>query len=92
MPRLKVQEQARQRGLNLSQLQAAVNKRLDKPVAMGTMRRYWYATKDGKETGPPIELVDLHLMGTIARALGVTLGDLINADELGQARAALLAA
>lgn len=92
MARLRVQEQARDRGLNLSQLQAAVNRRLDKPVAMGTMRRYWYSTKDGKEYGPPIELVDLHLLGTIARALGVSLSELVNEEELGQARAALLAA
>lgn len=92
MARLRVQERARERGLNLSQLHAAVNKRLDQPVAMGTMRRYWHASRDGKEHGPPIELVDLHLLGTIARALGVGLSELMNEEELGQARAALLAA
>lgn len=92
MSRLRVQAVARERGLNLSLLHAAVNKRLEKPVAMGTMRRYWYATKDGKEIGTPIELVDLHLLGTIARALEVRLCDLVNEDELGQVRAALLAA
>jgi hypothetical protein len=92
MARLKVRSVAQERGLNLSTLQAVVNKRLDKPVAMGTMRRYWYSTKDGKETGDPIELVDLHLLGTIAKALGVRLSDLMNEDELGQMRAALHAA
>jgi hypothetical protein len=92
MARLRVQEQARERGLNLSQLHAAVNKRLDLPVAMGTMRRYWYSTKDGKEYGPPIELVDLQLLGTIARALGVGLSDLLNEEELGQWAPGLAAA
>jgi hypothetical protein len=92
MARLKVRSVAQERGLNLSTLQAAVNKRLDKPVAMGTMRRYWYSTKDGKEVGAPIELVDLHLLGTIAKALGVRLSELMNEEELGQMRAALHAA
>lgn len=84
MARLKVQEQARERGLNLSTLQAAVNKRMDEPVAMGTIRRYWYATKDGKEQGKPIEQVDIYLLGTIAKALQVRIAELLNEDELGQ--------
>lgn len=88
MARLKVQEHAEKRGLNLSQLQARVNKRLEKPVAMGTMRRYWYATRDGKARGDAIEQVDIHLLGTIARALEVRVSDLLNEDELGQMRAA----
>ena len=92
MARLKVRPIAQERGMNLSALHAAVNKRLDKPVAMGTMRRYWYSTKDGKEVGEPIELVDLHLLGTIARVLGVPLYGLMNEEELGQMRAALHAA
>lgn len=92
MARLRVQKQARERGLNLSTLHAAVTKRLDKPVAMGTIRRYWYSTKDGREHGEAIELVDLHLLGTIARVLGVEVAELINGEELGQVRAALLVA
>jgi hypothetical protein len=83
MARLRVRERAQEQGMNLSQLHAVVNKRLDEPVAMATMRRYWHSTKDGKEHGPPIELVDVHLMGTIARALGVSLAELLNEDELG---------
>lgn len=84
MARLKVQEAAKARGLNLSTLQAAVNKRLEKPAAMGTMRRYWYATRDGKEQGDPIEQVDIHLLGTIAHALEIRISELLNEDELGQ--------
>jgi len=92
MARLRVQEHARQRGLNLSQLHAAVIQRLGQPVAMGTLRRYWYSTKDGKEHGPEIELVDVHLLGVIARVLSVPVAALLNEEELGQMRAAPLAA
>lgn len=86
MARLKVQEVATTRGLNLSQLLAAVNRRQyrEKPVAMGTLRRYWYSTKDGLERGEAIELVDIYLLGTIARALDVPVGELLNGEELGE--------
>lgn len=92
MARLRVQEQAAKQGLNLSGLHAAVNKRLDKPVAMGTIRRYWYATKDGSAQGEAIELVDVNLLGTIARALELPLSELLNEDELGNWEPVLLAA
>lgn len=74
MARLRIQETAKQRDMNMSQLLARINSRLPhdvKPVAMGTMRRYWYSTKDGKEEGPEIELVDLVFLGTISNVLGV---------------------
>lgn len=87
MARLRVRDAADARGLNLSQLWAAVNKRLDEPVAMGTMRRYWYSTRDGSERGEAIELVNVHLLGTIARALEVKVAELLNESELGQIRA-----
>ncbi len=86
MARLRVQEMAGERKINLSQLAAAVNRRLpaDKPVALGTMRRYWHSTKNGNIGDAPIELVDIHLLGTIARVLNVRLCDLLNEEELGQ--------
>jgi hypothetical protein len=92
MARLRIQEIARKRGLNISQLQAMIHRRSNRLVALGTMRRYWYSTQNGKEHGPPIELVDLPLLATIATALGVGLADLVNEDELGQSQAAFLAA
>jgi hypothetical protein len=91
MTRLRVQEIAKARGLSLSVLHAAINsKRTDKPVAMGTLRRYWYSTRDGKVIGEPIELVDIVLLGMIARVLGVPVSELVNEEELGQVRAGLL--
>jgi transcriptional regulator with XRE-family HTH domain len=86
MARLRVKELAEQQGLNISQLQ------LKTGVAMGTMRRYWYSTKDGSAHGPAIELVDLTTLAAIARAIGVRATDLINEDELGNSLPMLLAA
>lgn len=88
MARLKVQEVAKERNLNLSQLQMQVSNRMGRVVPLGTIRRYWYSTKDGKADGKPIELVDVYLLGTIARALGVPVSSLLNEEELGQIWAA----
>lgn len=84
MARLRVQERATERGVSLTQLHMRVIGRKGTPVSMSTLRRYWYSTKDGLERGEPIELVDVHLLGTIARALGVSVAELLNEDELGQ--------
>lgn len=71
MPKLKVQEIARERGMNLSQLQKAAQ------VTMPSVRRYWYNTRDGKAEGEPLKEVDLTVLGAIAAALGVDARDLI---------------
>jgi hypothetical protein len=85
MARLKVQEKARERGLNLSELQVRVSARMGRAVPLGTLRRYWHSTQKGRaEADKPIELVDIFLLGTIARVLDVPIGDLLNGDELGQ--------
>lgn len=85
MARLKVQEKARERGVNLSELQVRVSNRMGRVVPLGTLRRYWHSTQKGK-TGAdkPIELVDVYLLGTIARVLEVPIGELLNEEELGQ--------
>lgn len=92
MARLRVQEHATQRGISLAQLHMRVIGRKGTPVSMSTLRRYWYSTKDGLERGEPIELVDVHLLGTIARALDVPVTELLNGEELGQWEPALAAA
>lgn len=86
MARLRVQEKARERGLNLSELQVRVSARMGRAVPLGTIRRYWHSTQKGRtiELDKPIELVDVFLLGTIARVLDVPIGDLLNGDELGQ--------
>lgn len=83
MARLKIQETAGKRGLNLSQLQVQVSARMGRVIPLGTMRRYWYSTKNGKVNGDDIELVDVYLLGSIAKVLEVSPGDLLNEAELG---------
>ena len=83
MARLKVQERAKARGVNLSELQMQVSTRMGRVVPLGTIRRYWYSTKNGSERGEPIELVDVYLLGSIANALEVPVGELLNGEELG---------
>lgn len=75
MPKLRVQQLARAYNLNISQLQ------IKAAVSMGTVRRYWYGTRDGKETGPPLTEVDLVILDKIAKALEVRIADLIEEDE-----------
>ena len=60
-----VREHADARRVSQAALHSAVNRRLleNGPVAMGTIRRYWYSTRNGKESGAPIKLVDLDLLG-----------------------------
>lgn len=88
MARLKVQERAKERGVNLSELQMQVSTRMGRVVPLGTIRRYWYSTKKGLAQGDPIELVDVYLLGTIAKVLDVPVGELLNGEELGQMAAA----
>lgn len=84
MARLRVQECARERDISLTQLHMRVLGRTGKPVSMSTLRRYWYSTMNGLERGEPIKLVDVVLLGTIAKALDVPIGELLNGEELGQ--------
>lgn len=88
MARLKVREHATEKGVTLTQLHMKVMGRTGKPISMSTLRRYWYSTKDGNARGDEIALVDVHLLGTIAKALGVPVGELLNGEELGQIPAA----
>lgn len=88
MARLKVQEKARERGLNLSELQVRVSARTGRAIPLGTLRRYWHSTEKGKVQDNPIKLVDIYLLGTIAHVLEVPVGELLNEEELGQKNAA----
>jgi len=88
MTRLRVQEQAKAHGLpTLSALQEAVI-RGGRAIPLGTLRRYWYSTKNGLASGEPIKLVDITLLRIIAKVIGVSVGDLVNEDEPDQRIAA----
>ena len=84
MPRwiFKVRTLAEAQGKNMSQLQ------MDARVSMGTVRRYWYGTKDGKEEGKPLTEIDLIVLNKLAKPLGVGSFDLVEEiDRLAPVRA-----
>lgn len=70
--RVRVKELAEQRGVrNLSQFQVKAG------ITMGTARRYWYGTSNGRKEGEPLRIVDLATLEKIAEALGVDPKELI---------------
>jgi hypothetical protein len=75
MPRLRVRELAEANDLNISQLQRKAD------ITMGTARRYWYGTRDGKAEGEPLEELNLPVMRSIARVLGVKVRDLLSGED-----------
>jgi transcriptional regulator with XRE-family HTH domain len=75
MPQLRIRELAEAQGLNISQLQRKAD------ITMGTARRYWYATKDGKAEGPPLEELNLPVLKSIADVLGVKVRDLLSEED-----------
>ena len=74
MSRLNVQAIAKAQSLNLSQLQIKAG------VSMGTVRRYWYGTKNGKEVGEKLTEIDLAILDKFAQALNVPTTRLIEED------------
>jgi len=75
MPRLRVRELAEAQDLNISQLQRKAD------ITMGTARRYWYNTRDGKVEGEPLEELNLTVLKAIARVLGVKVRDLLSEED-----------
>lgn len=88
MTKLFVRERAAEQGLNLSGLQTRIVTVVGKNIPLGTIRRYWYGTKDGSATGEALDMVSLSVLRDIAKALGVKASDLVNDDGLGQKKAA----
>lgn len=88
MTKLFVRERAEEQGLTLSKLQTQIFVKTGKMIPFGTIRRYWYTTKDGSASGKPLDMVSLSVLRDIAKALGVKASDLVNDDGLGQKRAA----
>jgi transcriptional regulator with XRE-family HTH domain len=74
--RLRVRELAEERKLNLSQLQRQSG------ATMPSIRRYWYNSKDGRAEGSePLREVDLRVLESIARVLGVKVRDLFSEED-----------
>jgi len=74
MANLRVRELAELRGLNMSRLQMKAG------VSMPSVRRYWYGTRDGSAHGEPLKEVDLGVLQSLARALGVAVSELFPPD------------
>ena len=75
MPRLRIKELAEAQNLNISQLQRKAN------ITMGTARRYWYGTKDGKASGPSLEELNIPVLTAIANVLEVSIRDLLSEED-----------
>ncbi len=88
MTKLFVRERAEEQELTLSKLQAQIFIKTGKMIPFGTLRRYWYSTKDGSAAGVPLDMVSLSVLRDIAKALGMNASDLVNDEGLGQKRAA----
>lgn len=71
---LRTRELAEAQDMNISQLQ----RRAD--ISMGTARRYWYGTRDGREDGEPLEELNLPVLRAIAKALGVSVRELLGEE------------
>ena len=75
MTKLRVDEVAKEQGVNLSQLQRKAD------IAMRTARRYWFNTQSGNVTGDPLKEISLEVLTSIAKALGVRVVDLISEED-----------
>jgi DNA-binding Xre family transcriptional regulator len=69
--RLRVQELAGERGIEMSVLA----RRAD--IGMTTMRRVWHNSATGSKGGEPLESVNLKVLEDIADVLGVEPGELL---------------
>ncbi len=75
MTKLRVNEVAKERGMNLSQLQRKAD------IAVRTARRYWFNTQSGNVTGEPLKEISLEVLSAIAKALEVRVVDLISEED-----------
>jgi hypothetical protein len=48
---------------------------------MGSIRRYWYGTVGGKAEGEPLRTVDLDVLERLAKALEVSVCDLLAEED-----------
>src|SRR5262245_36102126 len=75
MTKLRVDKVAKEKGMNLSQLQRKAD------IAVRTARRYWFNTQSGNTTGEPLKEISLEVLSAIAKALEVRVVDLIAEED-----------
>ena len=75
MPQLRIRELAEAKGLSISKLQRSAD------ITMGTARRYWYGTREGRPEGTALEELNLPVLKAIADVLGVKVRDLLREED-----------
>lgn len=82
---LRVKSVATDKGMNLNQLYQAVNaaraRRDQEFVAMGTVRRYWYSTRDGSTASEELDQISWSFLQELATVLGVSVYDLLPEED-----------
>ena len=85
MALLRVRETATEKGMNLNQFYQALNgaraRRNQEFIAMGTVRRYWYSTKDGSTSSDELDLISWSFLQEIAGLLGVSVYELLPVED-----------
>jgi hypothetical protein len=85
MAKLRVRDVATEKDMNLNQFYQALNtaraRRGQEFAAMGTVRRYWYSTKDGSTTSEELDLISWSFLQEIAALLGVSVYDLLPVED-----------
>ena len=71
MARLRLRQLAEARGMNMSSLSR------DSRLTINMVRRYWYNTANGLESGPRLTEVSLPALDALADVLGIEPGELI---------------
>ena len=94
---LRVKDVAGAQGKNLNQFYQALNaaraRRGEEFVAMGTVRRYWYSTKDGGTASEELDQISWSFLQEVAAVLGVSVYDLLpEVDGLGNRKPESVAA
>ena len=72
--RLRVRDIAQAQHFNLSRFQRELK------LTLGTARRVWYSTSDGREQGDPLKQVSLDIVEQIADYFGVAPGELFTKE------------
>ena len=82
---LRVKDAAIEKGMNLNQFSQALNaaraRRNQEFVAMGTVRRYWYSTKDGNTASEELDQISWSFLQEVAVLLGVSVYDLLPVED-----------
>lgn len=82
---LRVKNVASAKGKNLNQFYQALNaaraRRGEEFVAMGTVRRYWYSTRDGGTTSEELDQISWSFLQEVASVLGVSVYDLLPTED-----------